>query len=305
MRSTFSEYLRSLQNRLNGGGRRVRPVPRRRMGFESLEQRAMFSVTAVTTSTAATAVESIDGTGNNLVQTTWGSTGTDLLRIAAAAYSDGVSSPAGADRLDARAVSNAVAAQADGVDILNNRGLSAFVYAWGQFIDHDLDLTPTGTTAFNIAVPTGDPSFDPAGTGTAVITLNRSITDPATGTSSSNPAQQVNTITAYIDGSMVYGSDSVRAAALRTFSGGQMATSAGDLLPFNTAGLPNANDARIFPDSKLFLAGDVRANENVELTALQTLFVREHNHQAALLAAALPRLDRRAAFSRRAGDGDR
>ena len=47
---------------------------------------------------------------------------------------------------------------------------------------------------------------------------------------------------------MIYGSDSVRAAALRTFSGGLMATSAGNLLPFNTAGLPNANDAHIFPD---------------------------------------------------------
>jgi hypothetical protein len=273
---------------LDGGGRRAPQAPRRRMSFEPLEQRAMFSVTPLTTSSAATAIESINGTGNNLVQTTWGSAGTDLLRIAAAAYTDGISSPAGATRPDARAVSNAVAAQADGVDILNNRDLSAFVYAWGQFIDHDLDLTPTGTTAFNIAVPTGDPSFDPTGTGTAVISLNRSITDPKTGTGTSNPAQQVNTITAYIDGSMIYGSDLVRAAALRTFSGGLLATSAGNLLPFNTAGFPNANDAGIFPDSELFLAGDVRANENVELTALQTLFVREHNHQAAVLAAAHP-----------------
>ena len=151
------------------------------------------------------------------MHTTWGSTDTDLLRIAAAAYADGISTPAGADRPDARAVSNAVMAQAADVDILNNRDLSAFVYAWGQFIDHDLDLTPSGTTAFNIAVPAGDPSFDPAGTGTQIISLNRSITDPATGTSKSNPAQQVNTITAYLDGSMVYGSDATRAAALRTF----------------------------------------------------------------------------------------
>jgi Ca2+-binding RTX toxin-like protein len=234
------------------------------------------------------AVESIDGTGNNLQYTNWGSAGTDLLRIAPAEYTDGISSPAGADRPDARAISNAVSAQAPGVDILNGEDLSDFVYVWGQFIDHDLDLTPDGTTPFNVAVPTGDPSFDPDNTGTAVIPLNRSVKDPATGTSTSNPAQPVNSITAYIDGSMIYGSDSVRAAALRTFSGGQMATSSGDLLPFNTAGLPNANDAQIFPDSQLFLAGDIRANENVEETALQTLFVREHNHQATLLAAANP-----------------
>ncbi len=287
MTSPLSAYVVSMRQILNRPSRR-RAAPKRRLKFESLESRQMFSVNTVSTTSTATAVESIDGTGNNVVHTTWGSTDTDLLRIAAAAYADGISTPAGADRPDARAISNAVMAQAADVDILNNRDLSAFVYAWGQFIDHDLDLTPSGTTAFNIAVPAGDPSFDPAGTGTQIISLNRSITDPATGTSKSNPAQQVNTITAYLDGSMVYGSDATRAAALRSFSDGLLKTSAGDLLPFNTAGLANANDAHIFPDSELFLAGDVRANENVELTALQTLFMREHNHQAELLKAAHP-----------------
>ena len=43
-------------------------------------------------------------------------------------------------------------------------------------------------------------------------------------------------------------------------------TSDGNLLPFNTAGLPNANDSHLVPDNQLFLAGDVRANENIELT---------------------------------------
>ena len=38
-----------------------------------------------------------------------------------------------------------------------------------------------------------------------------------------------------------------------------------------------ANDAHRVPDDQLFAAGDVRANENIELTALHTLFVREHN----------------------------
>ncbi len=40
----------------------------------------------------------------------------------------------------------------------------------------------------------------------------------------------------------------------------------------------------------MFLAGDVRANENIELTAMQTLFVREHNYQATKIAAANPSL---------------
>ena len=31
------------------------------------------------------------------------------------------------------------------------------------------------------------------------------------------------------------------------------------------------------PTSELFATGDIRGNENVELTALQTLFLRNHN----------------------------
>ena len=244
--------------------------------LESLEPRAMFSVT----------VESIDGSGNNSLHPTWGAAGTDLLRTAPAAYADGVSSPAGATRPSARAVSNAINSQS--ADVTNNRYMSDMVYVFGQFLDHDLDLSQTGHDAFNVAVPSGDSSFDPTGTGTQVIPLNRSLYDAATGTSASNPRQQINSITSFIDGSQIYGSDVTRAAALRTLSGGHLKTSAGNLLPLNTAGLANANDAHVVADSQLFLAGDVRANENIELTALQTLFVREHNRLADQIARQHP-----------------
>jgi len=108
--------------------------------------------------------------------------------------------------------------------------------------------------------------------------------------STANPRQQVSEISAFLDASMVYGSDSNRANALRSFSGGRLKTSSNNLLPLNTAGLPNANDAGIFPDNQLFLAGDVRANENIELMAIQTLFMREHNQIADALAKANVRL---------------
>lgn len=104
--------------------------------------------------------------------------------------------------------------------------------------------------------------------------MKRSVFDAATGTSTSNPRQQVNAITAWMDGSMIYGSDATTAASLRTMQGGQMKTSAGNLLPTDAAGN--------------FLAGDVRVGENPELTSLQTLFVREHNRTAARIALANP-----------------
>ena len=103
---------------------------------------------------------------------------------------------------------------------------------------------------------------------------------------------------------MIYGSDATTAADLRTFVGGQLKTSAGDLLPYNTLGLNMADNIGV-PEDTLFAAGDVRANENVELTNITTLFVREHNHQAALLAKEHPDLDRPAALQRGAADRDR
>jgi len=106
--------------------------------------------------------------------------------------------------------------------------------------------------------------------------------------STPNPRQHANQISAYLDGSVIYGSDATRSAALRTFRGGLLKTSEGNLMPLNTVGLPNANEAHIFPDNQMFLSGDVRANENVELSAIHTLFLREHNQIATAIAAANP-----------------
>ncbi len=47
----------------------------------------------------------------------------------------------------------------------NDPVASAWLYVFGQFVDHDLDLesTPTASAAINIQAPKGDPNF-PAGT---------------------------------------------------------------------------------------------------------------------------------------------
>ena len=77
----------------------------------------------------------------------------------------------------------------------NARLLSSWVYGWGQFIDHDLSLTDTGTTDFNIEVPAGDPSFDPESTGKVIIPMTRSEFDPETGTAAPAKSGKVLRIT--------------------------------------------------------------------------------------------------------------
>ncbi len=226
----------------------------------------------------------IDGTHNNQNHPRWGSAGVRLRRKTTLYYSDGVSSPAGADRPSAREISNAVAAQSGSIP--NQRNASDFFWQWGQFLDHDLVLSEPQTPAepFDIPVPAGDPFFDPSGTDAKVIPLNRTIYRNARGI-----RQQVNEITAYIDASMVYGSDPDRALALRTLDGtGQLKVSPGRLLPFNVDGFPNAPDDN---NPSFFLAGDVRANEQVGMTAMHTLFVREHNYWAKHFKRQSPHLD--------------
>ncbi len=227
-------------------------------------------------------LRTIDGTDNHLANPTWGSVDEAFIRLASNAYEDGTNAPAGTTRPSPRAISNAVIAQT--ASVVNEKNASDYLWQWGQFLDHDIDETPIAepAEAFDILVPGGDMFFDPFNTGTVTIPLDRSAFQLVNGV-----REQFNVITAYIDASNVYGSEDERAKALRANDGtGRLLTSAGDLLPFNTPGLANAPSN----DATLFLAGDIRANEQVALTAMHTLFVREHNRLADSIAAANPTL---------------
>lgn len=234
-------------------------------------------------------VRSFDGTSNNEENPEWGATFEHLQRLGNNAYGDGISSLAGQDRVSARVVSNLVSHQGETESIPNTFGTSDWLWQWGQFLDHDLSITDGSTDeAINISVPAGDIYFDPDNTGIVEITANRAIFDPDSGTDVSNPREQENEITSWIDGSMVYGSDEERALALRVGEDSPfLATSSGNLLPFNTAELTNAA-AAIDDPTLLFLAGDVRVNEQIGLAAIHTLFVREHNRIAEILVQRSP-----------------
>ncbi|MGB5811852.1 MAG: peroxidase family protein, partial [Polyangiales bacterium] len=228
---------------------------------------------------------SIDGSRNNRNDASLGAAHTQLSRWAPTDYADGESALAGPGRASARAVSNGVVAQSE--SRVNPRRATDYLWQWGQFLDHDIDLTDAADPAepAPIAVPRGDPFFDPGATGDETIPLNRSLYDQSI--PEGEPRQQINEITHWVDASNVYGSDGARALALRTQDGsGKLAVSAGNLLPFNESGLPNAGG----DSASLFLAGDVRANEQVALAAMHTLFVREHNRLASSMAERDPNL---------------
>jgi len=209
----------------------------------------------------------IDGSNNNLADPGMNQIDTDFARLGPANFSDGFNEMTPGP--NPREISNLVVAQGDagedGPYLVDSTGiaLSGMMYAWGQFIDHDLDLERQGTTTdISITVPANDVFLAPGST----IPMTRVAIDPATGVAG-HPAAAINTITGWLDGSQIYGSDAVTAASLRT-ADGHMKMSAGDNLPLiNT------------PQGNAYAAGDVRAQENPDLTALQTLFLREHNFQ--------------------------
>jgi hypothetical protein len=194
-----------------------------------------------------------------------------------------------AQRPNARSLSNLLNVQTASQP--SARGLSDYVWAWGQFLDHDMSLsTASNGAAVNGEAPiaVNDPG-DPLGPQPIPFVRNNFVVN--------RWRDQVNEVTSWIDASQIYGSSAARASALRTEGGlgAKLAMSAGNLLPYNTAGLPNDNDGPL-PDDRMILAGDVRANENLHLTSLQTMFAREHNRLVDRIAAQQPGLDAEGQF---------
>lgn len=228
----------------------------------------------------------IDGSLNNLQNPSWGAANAPLDHITAISFSDGFSSPAGANRANPRIISNSIFAQDQ---LLNDPlKLSDYVWVFGQFIDHDIvSVSNDPTEDASIPVNFPDEHFNPGGLFQDVdIHMTRSQAIDGTGTGPSNPRKYANSLTAWIDASGVYGSDQTRADWLRTFTGGKLKTSTGNLLPYNTisneidgtidSNAPAMDNENPFIDV-LFVAGDARANEQPLLLAFHTIFVREHN----------------------------
>lgn len=146
--------------------------------------------------------------------------------------------------------------------IPNDRGMSEFVTFFGQFLDHTVTFVPTNENEPKpIRVLRPDPVFKP----TQIIPFFRSETGP--------DGAPLNELSSYVDAASIYGVGEDEARALRELSGGRLS------LPENL--LPRDDDGQ-------FLAGDSRANENINLIAVHTLWAREHNTVAAEVASAFP-----------------
>src|SRR5262249_42404196 len=223
----------------------------------------------------------LDGSGDNATHPTWGEAGTQFPRVAAANYVGNGQMVTGPSP---RYISNRTFT-GGGKTLFPKNDASEGGGAWGQFTDHDRDLrNETAAEAANMPYDKHD-KLEGFSNDVGSIAFSRPPAAPGTGTTS--PRQQINTISSFIDGSQVYGVSSSRLDWLRD---GTAPNNGAPLMP-PEGHLPRAparDDAATAPPMDLMgqlvgapttavEAGDVRANENVALTAIQTLFAREHN----------------------------
>lgn len=151
-----------------------------------------------------------DGSGNNILNPNLNAVNSTFRRLGSVSYEDAKNIPI-STRPHPRSVSNIVGQQPPGPTTPNRLKLTALFTFWGQFTDHDLTLglSQNGDNAqiLDIVIPAGDPFF----TTQTIIPFNRTEFQPYT------PRQQKNSLTGWLDGGQIYGSDPAVAASLRTF----------------------------------------------------------------------------------------
>lgn len=261
----------------------------------------------------------ITGHCNNKRSIALGASNHAFARWLPAEYEDGFSRPygwtPGVKRNGfpvplARAVSNAIV-RFPNEQLTPDQERSLIFMQWGQFLDHDLDFTPepaarssfvTGINCetscvqqppcFPLKIPPNDPRIRNQ---RDCIPFFRSC--PACTGGNITARNQINALTSFVDGSVVYGSEDCVALRVRNLTNelGLLAVNTAfrdngrELLPFDTL----HDDPCLLTNRSVripcFLAGDTRSSEMPELTSMHTLFVREHNRLARRLKRLNPR----------------
>uniref|UniRef100_UPI00398F410F dual oxidase 2 n=1 Tax=Pristiophorus japonicus TaxID=55135 RepID=UPI00398F410F len=232
-------------------------------------------------------VQRYDGWYNNLAYHNRGAAGSPFMRLLPARYADGVyQALKEPDVPNARIISNIVSNGSSGLQsVKNNTVLSVFFGYHVMFEILDARHPACPPEFLDIPIPRGDSVFDPNGTNNVRLLFQRSEWDMHSGHSPNNPRLQVNEVSAWIDGSSIYGSSHSWCDELRSFSDGRLASGSDSRLPKpSSIKLPMWNH----PDPStgqtglqgFYDFGNVGANENPFIMAESIIWFRYHNYLA-------------------------
>uniref|UniRef100_A0A8C3RPS0 NAD(P)H oxidase (H2O2-forming) n=1 Tax=Chelydra serpentina TaxID=8475 RepID=A0A8C3RPS0_CHESE len=223
------------------------------------------------------------------------SAGSKLLRLLPANYADSVYQPLQEPHVpNARQLSNVAARGDSGKASSRNRTVLGVFFGY-HVLSEILAVENPGCPAqfINIRIPMGDPIFDPDNAGDVVLPFQRSKWAVETGLSPNNPREQINMVTGWLDGSAIYGPSHSWSDALRSFSGGKLASGSDESFPKQTVG-GNFMWKALDPSTGqggpqgIYEFGNARGNENLFLQAESIVWFRYHNHWASKLAQQNP-----------------
>eukprot|EP00794_Sanderia_malayensis_P015330 gene15330-16907_t len=242
-----------------------------------------------------------DGTCNNFDHPSWGAAPLAFRRLIPPNYYDidGLSDPIGFPNVPEAPRIPTPHHLVDEFILLDKKAkgqsgvFSHMLMQWGQFIDHDITFTAESEGGHRCVLAKCDGSAEdfrqpcfpimyPSHVGECTLFI-RSASACQTNKNIVEPRQQLNMITSYMDGSMIYGSSKKQADKLRFLNdSGLMKLSESGFLPFE----PNQDHAPqtfCLDFGGCFAAGDGRVNEQILLASMHTMWVREHNRIAKLL----------------------
>ncbi|XP_068231382.1 peroxidase-like [Palaemon carinicauda] len=264
------------------------------------------------TTCQVTKYRSYDGKCNNLDNPIWGSKNVAFKRRLPPDYADGIDAPRvgrGGYPLPSPRVVSAHLHRDEG---LHDHAVTIMAVAWGQAIDHDFTFTVETKdkitkqepkccerdrhhpSCFPIPVPDKDPFYSLFRQN--CINLVRSLPGIRYGCKL-GPRSQINSVTSYMDGNWIYGSDEETASRIRLRRGGLLKSlpvfreyGMKDLLPLK---LEEPEEGCIRPNNDVYCfdAGDGRVNEQLVLAVIHTLMMREHNRLATELYKINPHWD--------------
>ncbi|XP_076349865.1 peroxidase-like isoform X2 [Tachypleus tridentatus] len=256
---------------------------------------------------------SYTGHCNNVQHSSWGTTHTPFVRFLPPAYADGISAPrisvTGGPLPPARVISTHIHP-----DINYPSGeMSVLFMSWGQFIDHDMTLAAVPRddrdldfkccgipkelqhpNCMPIEIPPDDPFYSHYGQHCMEFKRLEAGQRPGC---TLGPRVHINLDTSPLDANFMYGSTEELGHKLRLGRGGLMRVwdrfSEYGLKPLLPPMSQNPERDCISRPRHLFcfLAGDERVNEQIHLTVLHTLYVRDHNRLAIQLGRLNPHWD--------------